>query len=270
MSKDVLRLGDKGADVKELHRGLFDKGFSPGNIDGQFGGGTSAAVVAFQNSEGLLADGVAGLRTQAVLGLTASSELADVTSSVTVQVVSQMCPFTPIGNIKANLPVVLDSLSSFGLFHQTMVLLAIATIRAETESFMPISEGQSGLNTSPSGHPFYLYDNRRDLGNNGPFDGQRYKGREFIQLTGGSKYGKYGPGLNPVVDLETNPDLANASTIAADQLSTFLNDRELQIKDALMHGNMQAARRLVNGGVNGLDRFSEAYKIGDSLPPATV
>jgi hypothetical protein len=32
-----------------------------------------------------------------------------------------------------------------------------------------------------------------------------------------------------------------------------------------MHGNMQAARRLVNGGTNGLDRFTDAYNIGDSL-----
>ena len=43
--------------------------------------------------------------------------------------------------------------------------------------------------------------------------------------------------------------------------------REVQIKDALLNGNLQAARRLVNGGLNGLDRFSEAYRIGDSLLP---
>ena len=35
-----------------------------------------------------------------------------------------------------------------------MVLMALATIRAETESFEPISEGKSKFNTSPGGRPF--------------------------------------------------------------------------------------------------------------------
>jgi len=71
--------------------------------------------------------------------------------------------------------------------------------------------------------------------------------------------------LLPPVDLLANPELANSPSVAADILSLFLRDRELQIKDALMHGNMQAARRLVNGGSNGLDQFTDAYDIGNSL-----
>ena len=65
-----------------------------------------------------------------------------------------------------------------------MILMALATICAETGSFLPISEGQSHFNTSPGGHPFDLYDSRADLGNLGPPDGERFKGRGFIQLTG--------------------------------------------------------------------------------------
>jgi putative chitinase len=265
MSTTTLRLDDKGPAVKALQTALSAHGFNPGKIDGDFGGGTLAAVVAFQNSEGLLADGVAGPRTQAALGLTASAELPDASGQMTVQIAARMCPVTPLSNIKANLPVVLDSLKSFGLSHRVMVLMAVATIRAETESFLPISEGRSRFNTSPSGHAFDLYDARRDLGNRGAPDGERYRGRGFVQLTGRFNYAKYGPRLNPAIDLEAHPELANASKVAADLLSIFLADRELQIKDALMHGNLQAARRLVNGGVHGLDRFSEAYRIGDSL-----
>ena len=62
-----------------------------------------------------------------------------------------------------------------------------------------------------------------------------------------------------------DPETANSPRVAADLLGLFLADRELQIKDAIAHGNMQAARRLVNGGVNGLDRFTDAYNIGSSL-----
>lgn len=64
-----------------------------------------------------------------------------------------------------------------------------------------------------------------------------------------------------------NPELANASEVAADLLSVFLGDRELNIKDALMHSNLAAARRLVNGGSHGLADFSDAYRTGDEMLP---
>jgi peptidoglycan L-alanyl-D-glutamate endopeptidase CwlK len=267
MSAAVLRIGDDGRAVKALQAALLERGFNPGRVDGEFGGGTQAAVLAFQRSEGLLADGIAGPRTQAALGLVDSPELPDASAEMTVQVASRMCPFTPIGNIKASLPVLLESLGQAGLGHRTMTLMAVATIRAETESFLPISEGRSRFNTSPSGHPFDLYDNRRDLGNRGSPDGERYRGRGFVQLTGRFNYAKYGPRLQPPLNLEQTPEMANATRVAADLLATFLGASELQIKDALLNGNLQAARRLVNGGLNGLDRFAEAYRIGDSLLP---
>jgi peptidoglycan L-alanyl-D-glutamate endopeptidase CwlK len=270
MGTSVLRFGDTGPAVKRLQKALLDAGFSPGAIDGEFFGGTEAAVRAFQMSEGLLADGVAGPRTQAALHLVASDELPDVTGQVTPAIASRMCPFAPISNIKVHLPILLDSLTTAGLFHRTMVLMAIATIRAETAAFVPISEGRSKFNTSPGGAPFDLYDNRKDLGNRGPGDGMAYRGRGFIQLTGRFNYRKYGPRLPHPVDLEADPELANAADISADLLALFLADRELQIKDALMHGNFQAARRLVNGGVHGLDAFTDAYVTGDKLLPATI
>jgi putative chitinase len=267
MSAEALRIGDTGRAVEALQSALKERGFDPGLVDGAFGAGTEAAVLAFQRSEGLLADGVAGPRTQAALRLADSPELPDVTGQITVQVASRMCPFTPLSNIKASLPVVLDSLGRAGLGHRTMTLMAVATIRAETESFMPVSEGRSRFNTSPAGHAFDLYDNRRDLGNRGSPDGERYRGRGFVQLTGRFNYARFGPQLNPPLNLEREPELANNTRVAADLLSLFLGASELQIKDALLNGNLQAARRLVNGGLNGLDRFAEAYRIGAGLLP---
>ncbi|HMA10036.1 MAG TPA: peptidoglycan-binding domain-containing protein [Ramlibacter sp.] len=84
MSAAVLRLGDKGQAVKALQAALLERGFNPGLVDGEFGGGTQAAVMAFQRSEGLLADGIAGPRTQAALGLVDSPELPDVRGQMTV------------------------------------------------------------------------------------------------------------------------------------------------------------------------------------------
>jgi peptidoglycan L-alanyl-D-glutamate endopeptidase CwlK len=265
MKSTVLQLGDSGEDVVALQQALADHHFSPGDIDGQFGPGTRAAVIAFQNSNVMLADGIAGPRTLFALGLAPDDKLADASAGASIQVVSQMFPSTPVANIRANLPPVLDALVHRSLQDRVMVLVALGTIRAETEGFVPISEGVSQYNTSPNQHPFDLYDYRKDLGNQGPPDGHQFCGRGFVQLTGRANYQKYGPRLSTPADLVANPELANRADVAADLLALFIGDRALSIKDALMHGNFQAARRLVNGGTNGLDRFTEAYQLGDRL-----
>lgn len=248
-----------------LQQALQAAGFSPGAIDGSFGLGTEAAVLAFQRSKGLAADGVVGPNTATALGLAAIPSVPIAIPGVTVQVVSQMFPVTPIGNIRTNLPPVLDALVSAILTDKAMVLMALGTIRAETESFLPISEGQSRFNTSPSGHPFDLYDNRQDLGNTGAPDGANFRGRGFIQLTGRSNYTRYGGEID--VDLVANPELANDSQIAAKLLAKFLADSEDRIREALAANDLATARRLVNGGSNGLDRFTDAFNRGMQLIP---
>ena len=259
----ILRLDSSGPDVNALQEALQAAGFSPGAIDGSFGPGTEAAVLAFQHSKGLAADGVVGPKTAVALGLASIPTVPSAIPGVTVIVVSQMFPVTPIGNIKANLPPVLDALVLATLSDKLMVLMALGTIRAETESFLPISEGQSRFNSSPSGHPFDLYDNRRDLGNTGAPDGATFRGRGFVQLTGRANYTRYGHQIG--VDLVTNPNLANDTQIAAKLLATFLADREDRIREALAGNDLSTARRLVNGGSNGLDRFTDAFNRGIQL-----
>src|SRR5215469_10387956 len=261
----ILRLNSSGPDVTALQQALQAAGFSPGAIDGSFGLGTEAAVLAFQHSKGLAADGVVGPNTATALGLAAIPSVPSAIPGVTVQVVSQMFPVTPIGNIKTNLPPVLDALVSAVLTDKAMVLMALGTIRAETESFLPISEGQSRFNTSPSGHPFDLYDNREDLGNIGAPDGANFRGRGFIQLTGRFNYARYGHEIG--ADLVANPELANDTQIAAKLLAEFLADSEDRIREALAGNDLATARRLVNGGRNGLDRFTDAFNRGMQLIP---
>lgn len=260
----ALQLGSSGPDVVKLQQTLKEHGFDPGNIDGEFGRGTEAAVLAFQKSERLFADGIAGPRTLAALGLVEPTVVSAV-PGVTVTVVSEMFPHTPIGNIKANLPSVLHSLVDNELTDKPMVLVALATIRAETESFEPIAEGRSRYNTSPNGHPFDLYDYRKDLGNQGPPDGEQFRGRGYVQLTGRFNYGKFGAAIGLGDRLLSNPDLASDPETAARLLSAFLKDKQQPIQEALLEGDLRTARRLVNGGTNGLDRFSEAYTTGQGL-----
>lgn len=264
----VLRLGSNGPEVVELQQRLKELGFNPGKADGDFGPGTEAAVMAFQRSSGMLADGVVGAKTAKALAFRPAAEALAAASAIgqfTVGIVSRMFPSTPLDNIKKNLPFVLAALEKTGLTDKRMILMALATIRAETESFRPIDEGKSRFNTSPGGRPFDLYDHRADLGNTGPPDGSSYKGRGYIQLTGRDNYKTIGADVGLGGKLLKDPALANQPDIAADILAFFLKRKERQIKEALIEGELRAARRLVNGGSHGLDRFSDAYRIGERL-----
>ncbi|MGN0778647.1 MAG: D-alanyl-D-alanine carboxypeptidase family protein [Aristaeellaceae bacterium] len=63
----VIRHGAQGEEVKALQARLQTLGYYQGEIDGQFGNGTRAAVILFQQQHGLDADGVVGEATRAVL-----------------------------------------------------------------------------------------------------------------------------------------------------------------------------------------------------------
>lgn len=64
-----LSVGTSGADVLRLQQALKNAGFYAGAVDGKFGRGTAAAVQQFQAAKALTADGAAGPKTLAALGL---------------------------------------------------------------------------------------------------------------------------------------------------------------------------------------------------------
>ena len=59
----TLREGDFGADVETLQRQLLRHGFTPGDVDGQFGPKTRRSLVEFQRAKGLEANGVVSAAT---------------------------------------------------------------------------------------------------------------------------------------------------------------------------------------------------------------
>ena len=63
----ALHNGSKGEKVWKLQERLQQLGYYQGTLDGEFGPGTREAVVAFQQKNGLAADGLAGEETQRVL-----------------------------------------------------------------------------------------------------------------------------------------------------------------------------------------------------------
>lgn len=182
----------------------------------------------------------------------------------TVDVVRRMFPATPRANIAANLPFVFAGLRARALTDRLMALMALATIRAETEGFVPIDEGRSRFNTRNT--PFDLYEGRVDLGNTRPGDGPRFKGRGYVQLTGRANYETVGDQVGSA--LATHPELANDPNVAGLILAQFLKNKESRIRAALLEDNLRLARRLVNGGSHGLDRFIDAFERGARAVPA--
>jgi peptidoglycan L-alanyl-D-glutamate endopeptidase CwlK len=277
----TLKRGSSGPDVLTLQSTLKQLGFDPNGVDGMFGPGTESAVIAFQKSKGLTPDGMVGpntaaaLQSSAVAGANVSatttgatvtgSSTSSATITVTANQAAKMFPGVPLSNIQTNLPFVLDALNAAGLGDKNMVLMALATIRAETGNFTPLSEFQSKFNTAPGGPPFGLYDNRTDLGNQGPPDGSSFKGRGYIQLTGRSNYQVHGAAIGLGNQLVTNPGLANQPDIAAKLLASFLKSKEAKIRSALAQNDLKTARKLVNGGSHGLTEFTQAFNVGKTV-----
>jgi hypothetical protein len=211
----------------------------------------------------------AGSSTQPQAGTTPPVPVGnDILDLVTPEMVKSIfSPATQLAKIKANLPFVLGGLRGQGLVDKPMVLMALGTIRAETEGFMPISEGVSHFNTLNT--PFDLYDAGtsigRNLGNTERGDGPFFKGRGYVQLTGRSNYTVIGRQIGQ--PLATQPELANDPTIAGAILAQFLKNKEGAIRAALQASDLAKARRLVNGGTNGLDRFTDTFNRGLSVLP---
>ena len=73
--------GSKNDNVKKLQTMLKSLGFYSGSITGSFGSKTKTAVMAFQKSKGLTADGIAGQRTLAAINADYNSGSSSGTST---------------------------------------------------------------------------------------------------------------------------------------------------------------------------------------------
>ncbi|WP_295953777.1 peptidase C1 [Rhodoferax sp.] len=274
----LLVRGSQGPAVQKLRTALAkelgaDAQAFPGLDQGdEMAVDVEAAARRWQSGVGLVADGVVGPYCLQLLDLRPAPKFE---VPLTLELVRQLFPATKPANIARYLPYVAAALDALGLTDWPMVCAALSSIRAETEGFLPLSEFQSQFNTAPGGMPFGLYEPGtgpgKRVGNTQPGDGARFKGRGFVQLTGRDNYTRYGKALE--IDLGVvqvnNADLANAPEIAALLLARFLADKAEPLRAALAAGNLAAARKLVNGGSHGLDRFKDVFvRAGKIAGPA--
>lgn len=271
MKSILLVRGSTGPLVRKLRQALLRElgedasDFSALGTGDVVDGDLEAAVRRWQSGIGIVADGVVGPYCAALLGLAKPVPLSMPLGTNEVRV---LFPATKPANISRYLPYVVSALGAGGLTDTPMILAALGTIRAESEGFLPISEYPSQFNTRPGKAPFSVYEGLGKLGNKQPGDGARFRGRGFIQLTGRYNYERFGTAIG--VDFAEAPDLANAPEVASVLLVAFLAACADAMRVALADGNHKAARKLVNGGSHGLDRFRDVFERAKTLRPAPV
>ena len=77
----TYKQGSTGAVVKTIQTKLKNWGYYTGGVDGIYGAKTKAAVVLFQKKNGLVADGIAGNKTLAAMGISTTTVTASASGS---------------------------------------------------------------------------------------------------------------------------------------------------------------------------------------------
>lgn len=122
----------------------------------------------------------------------------------------------------------------------------LAQVAHESDHFQTTREYATGK----------AYEGRKDLGNTHKGDGERFRGRGLIQLTGRYNYDKASKALGePYVD---DPPLVEKFPAAAIVSGWFWHKND--INKHADRDDVRAVTKVVNGGYNGLDSRQVALK----------
>ncbi|ORJ96102.1 glycoside hydrolase family 19 protein [Prescottella equi] len=122
----------------------------------------------------------------------------------------------------------------------------IAQLVVESDSFRTFEEYASGR----------AYEGRSDLGNFAPGDGERFKGRGAIQVTGRHNYESVSQYLG--IDFVANPELMATPENAFETAAWYWQSRNLNaVSDS---GSIESVSRIVNGGTHGLPQRIDSFQ----------
>jgi putative chitinase len=284
-SVPTLKQGSSGPDVTNLQQQLKDLGFDPNGVDGNFGPGTTRAVIAFQQSKGLQADGVAGPATLAAL----EGGAAD---AGTVNGSSAGDSTTPTGNagglnlagLTGRVPAAViaqipDAAKEFGITSNLRLAHFLAQCALESNNFTAVVENLNyraarlmevfpkyfrGIDTAPyANNPQKIgnrvYANRMGNGNEASGDGFKFRGRGYIQLTGRNNYTSFTTFVGE--DCVANPDLVATKYPLASAAFFFKSNNIWAICDrGADDGTVTQVTKAVNGGTHGLADRLQNFK----------
>lgn len=136
------------------------------------------------------------------------------------------------------------AMAEFGINTPLRAAAFIAQVAHESAEFRYLRELASGA----------AYEGRHDLGNTQPGDGERFKGRGLIQITGRANYEACGQALG--LALIDHPELLETSENACRSAGWFWAMHKLNALADIP--DFQDITRRINGGLNG-EASREAY-----------
>lgn len=142
------------------------------------------------------------------------------------------------------LPHLNQTMQEFDINTPSRVRMFLAQIGHESGQLRYVEELASGQ----------AYEFRKDLGNNDPGDGVKYKGRGLIQLTGKKNYAL--ASLEMDLPLLEEPALLSEPANAARSAGWFWKNNNLNALCDL--GLFEKLTRRINGGLNG---YADRYKL---------
>jgi putative chitinase len=258
----VLKQGSSGPDVQDLQQKLKDLGFDPNGVDGNFGPGTKAAVIAFQQSMGLQADGIAGPATLAALqaatagttsGGGAVSDDTGASGATTATggaaAATATAPGLNLAGLAGKVPDAViaqipETAAKFGITTNLRLAHFLAQCALESANFTAVVENLNysaqrllqifpkyfknvdvnAYARNPQKIGSRVYANRMGNGDEASGDGFNYRGRGYIQLTGKNNYQAFSGFIGE--DCVANPDLV-ATTYPLASAAFFFNSNNI-------------------------------------------
>ena len=267
----ILKLGSKGTEVEKLQN------FLGLPINGNFDESVDKSLKAWQKSNGLKDDGIAGPVTLKKMGILLESDMPVTNSAFKLEKLKGHIPDSVIAQIS-------DTAAKFGITNTLRLAHFLSQCGHESGGFKAVSENLNysadglkkvfgkyfpgNLNESYAKQPEKIaarvYGGRMGNGDEASKEGWKFRGRGYIQLTGKSNYSEFDKIVED--DITNNPDLV-ATKYPLMSAAFFFNKNGLwSICDkGADDATVTAVTKRVNGGTLGLaDRikhFKEYYAL---------
>ena len=267
----ILKLGSKGTEVEKLQN------FLGLPINGNFDESVDKSLKAWQKSNGLKDDGIAGPVTLKKMGILLESDMPVTNSAFKLEKLKGHIPDSVIAQIP-------DTAAKFGITNTLRLAHFLSQCGHESGGFKAVSENLNysadglkkvfgkyfpgNLNESYAKQPEKIaarvYGGRMGNGDEASKEGWKFRGRGYIQLTGKSNYSEFDKIVED--DITNNPDLV-ATKYPLMSAAFFFNKNGLwSICDkGADDATVTAVTKRVNGGTLGLaDRikhFKEYYAL---------
>jgi putative chitinase len=267
----ILKLGSKGVEVEKLQN------FLGLPINGNFDTQVDSSLKAWQKTNGLKDDGVAGPITLKKMGILLESDLVVPSSAFKLEKLKGHIPDSVIAQIP-------DTAAKFGITNVLRLAHFLSQCGHESGGFKAVSENLNysadglkkifpkyfpgNLNESYARQPEKIaarvYASRMGNGDESSKEGFKFRGRGYIQLTGKSNYTAFAKFIGE--DTVANPDLIATKYPLASAAFFFNSNKLWTICDrGADDATVTAVTKRVNGGTIGLaDRikhFKEYYSL---------